>query len=101
MARPYPPRCWGTFVLKALWLVVITLFVVSVSGLVPASIGSIFVASAILIAMVLLAIAERRRLAARLSPGEKLGMPKSQKIILAVFAVLILLLVFIGRLTKQ
>ena len=87
--------------LKALWLVVITLFVVSVSGLVPASIGSIFVASAILIAMVLLAIAERRRLTARLSPGEKVRMPKSQKIILAVFAVLILLLVFIGRLTKQ
>jgi hypothetical protein len=87
--------------LKALWLLVITLFVVSVSGIVPASIGSIFVVSAILIAMVLLAIAERKRLAARLSPGEKVRMPKSQKIILAIFAALTLLLVFIGSLTKQ
>jgi hypothetical protein len=87
--------------LKALWLLVITLFVVSVSGLVPASIGSIFVVSAILIAMVLLAIAERKRLAARLGPGEKVRMPKSQKIVLAIFAALTLLLVFIGSLTKQ
>ena len=87
--------------LKAAWLLVLTLWVVSVSGLVPASVGSAFVVAAILIAMVLLAIAERKRLAARLGPGEKVRMPKSQKIILAVLAALALLFVFIGSLTKQ
>ena len=87
--------------LKAVWLLVLTLLVVSVSGLVPASVGSVFVAGSILIAMVLLAIAERKRPAARLGPGEKVRMPKSQKVILAVFAALALLFVFIGSLTKQ
>jgi hypothetical protein len=88
-------------VIKAVWLIVVTLWVVSVAGLVPASVGSVFVVIAIFSAMVLLAIAERKRLAARLGPGEKVRMPKSQRIILAIIAALVLLLIFIGSLTKQ
>jgi hypothetical protein len=87
--------------LKAAWLVVLTLWVVSVSGFVSANVGSVFVVAAILIAMVLLAIAERKRLAARLGPGEKVRMPKAQKVVLAIFVALTLLLIFIGSLTRQ
>jgi hypothetical protein len=71
------------------------------SGIVPASIGMFFTPFAILLAMSLLAVAERKRRAARLKPGEKITMPKIQKIFLALFVALALILVFIGGLTKQ
>ena len=86
---------------KAAWLLVVMLLLGAASGIVPATIGMITTPFAILVAMFLLAIAERKRLAARLSPDEKVTMPKSQRIVLAVFVVLALGLVFIGRLTKQ
>lgn len=86
---------------KAAWLLVLTLFVVSASGIVSASIGMFFTPFAILLAMSLLAIAHRKRPAAGLKPGEKITMPKIQKIFLAIFVVLAVGLVFIGGLTRQ
>jgi membrane protein insertase Oxa1/YidC/SpoIIIJ len=86
---------------KAAWLLVLTLFLVSAFGIVPASFGMFFTPLAIILAMFLLAVAERKRLAARLNPGEKAKMPKMQKIFLAIFVVLALALVFIGGLTTQ
>ena len=86
---------------KAAWLLVLTLFVVSASGIVPASIGMFFTPFAILLAMSLLAVTERKRIAAQLKRGEKITMPKIQKIFLAIFVALALVLIFIGSLTKQ
>lgn len=91
----------GPLMTKVAWLLVATLLLGSASGIVPATIGWIGTPFAILLAIFLLAIAERRRLKACLSPGEKVTMPKSQKIVLAIFGALVLALVFIGSLTKQ
>lgn len=67
----------------------------------PVSVGYIGTPFAILLAMFLLAIAERKRLAARLRPGEKARMPKWQKIALAIYLILAVAFVFIGYLTTQ
>lgn len=85
----------------AAWLVVLTLMFASTAGFVSASIGWITTPFAIFLAMILLAIAERRKLVASSRPGRKVTMPKFQKIILAIFVALVLALVFIGGLTKQ
>jgi putative copper export protein len=86
---------------KAAWLLVLTLFLVSASGIVPASIGMFFTSFAILLAMSLLAVAQRKRLVAGLKQGEKITMPIIQKIFLVIFVVLAIVLIFIGGLTKQ
>lgn len=87
--------------IRVAWLFVLTLLVVSITGILPASIGYMGTPFAILLAMFLLAIAERKRLAARLRPGEKVRMPKWQKITLAIYVILALAFVLIGHLTIQ
>jgi hypothetical protein len=87
--------------IKAIWLLVLIILVVSITGIVPANIGYIGTPLAILIAMVLIAIAKRKKLVAHLKPGEKIRMPKWQKIVVAIFVALALAFVIIGGLTKQ
>lgn len=91
----------GPFMTKVAWLLVLALLAASVTGVLPASIGYATTPFCILLALFLLAIAERKRLAVRLGTGEKVTMPKYQKIILAIFVLLALALVSIGSLTKQ
>ncbi len=79
----------------------LVLLLICLSAIFPTSVGAFSTPSAILLAMVLLAVAERRKLAAHLKPGEKVTMPKSQKIVLAIFVGLLIALMFIGGLTRQ
>lgn len=73
----------------------------SVSGFFSPFFSAYAMSFSILLAMVILAIAERRRLKSRLKSGEKLRMPKYQKVILAIFGALAVGLILIGGLTKQ
>ena len=86
---------------NALWLLVAALTLGSASGIFPPLFGAYAMSFSILLAMVLLAIAQRRKLAAQLKAGERLTMPKSQKVILFIWLALAIGLVFIGSLTKQ
>lgn len=86
---------------KGLWVFVAVLMLGSVSGIFPSFIGAYAMPFSILLAMVLLAIAQRKKLTAQLKPGEMLTMPKTQKIILVIWLVLAIGLMFIGSLTEQ
>lgn len=86
---------------KGLWVLVAALMLGSASGIFPPLIGAYAMSFSIVIAMVLLAIAQKKKLAAQLRPGEKITMPRNQKIILVIWLILAVGLVFIGSLTKQ
>lgn len=86
---------------KVLWFLVVALTAGAVSGVFPAQIGAIAVSFSIMLAMGLLAVANRKKLRSNLKPGEKIRMPVYQKIILAIFAVLAIGLVLIGSMTIQ
>ncbi|QLQ02049.1 MAG: hypothetical protein HZY77_03445 [Thiobacillus sp.] len=86
---------------KALWILVAALMLGSASGIYPPLFGAYAMSFSILLAMVLLAIAQRRKLAAQLKPGERQTMPKGQKVILFIWLALAIGLVLIGSLTKQ